>query len=202
MNIEQVYDIIAPKFDHTRYSVWSSVKSVLDTYDIDSNNIDMGCGNGKNMLYRKDINFTGIDISQSFVDICRDKHLICYKSDIRKTIFDDNNFDNSISIAVIHHLDSVKKRVDAINEMFRITKVNGTLFIYVWAYNQPKNSKRQFTSYDEMVPFEYNNNKYYRYYHLYQEDEILNEVKLSDYQFKVINKGYEMGNYFIHLTKV
>jgi len=103
-DIEMTYDNIAYKFDKTRYRVWNAVQKVLDSFEKDSNNIDMGCGNGKNMLYRKDINFTGIDISQKFIDICEKKNLECYKSDVRKTIFENDKFDNSISIAVIHHI--------------------------------------------------------------------------------------------------
>lgn len=201
-DIEMTYDNIAYKFDKTRYRVWNAVQKVLDSFEKDSNNIDMGCGNGKNMLYRKDINFTGIDISQKFIDICEKKNLNCYKSDVRETIFENDKFDNSISIAVIHHIYSIEERLKAINEMFRITKQNGTILIYVWAFEQLPNSKRHFTLQDTYVPFKINDETHLRYYHVYKENELINEINSCDYQFEVINKGYEMGNYFVHLKKL
>lgn len=201
-NLMSVYDTIAPKFDRTRYRCWSTVESVLNTFKKNTLNGDFGCGNGKNMMYRNDLSFIGIDFSQSFVDICNSKGLECYKSDIRCTPFEDNYFDNTISIAVIHHLDSLEKRIDAINEMFRVTKKGGSIFIYVWALEQPDNSRRKFEYQDNMVPFEYKGNNYYRFYHVYKENELYNEVLYSSYNFRLIRKGYEMGNHFIHLIKM
>ena len=61
--------------------------------------------------------------------------------------------------------------------MFRITKNNGTIFIYVWAKKQPENSRFKFDKSDTLVPFKYNDNIFYRYYHLYEENELMNEVK-------------------------
>lgn len=199
-SVEFVYNIIAPKFDKTRYKVWSTVQNILDTFTVGSNNIDMGCGNGKNMIYRKDIDFYGIDISQSFIDICKSKGLNCHRSDVRNTSFNDNMFDNCISIAVIHHLDSQEKRIQAIKEMFRITKSGGTIFIYVWAKDQT-NNRFNFNSNDMMIPFEYEGIKHYRYYHLYEKNELEYEVSITGYNYHVKSSGYEQGNYYIELIK-
>ena len=56
--------------------------------------------------------------------------------------FTSNFVDHSISIAVIHHLQEKKERINAIQELIRITKSGGSILIYVWAFNQPENSKR------------------------------------------------------------
>ena len=58
--IEEVYNKIANDFNKTRYSVWGSVRKFLDNVQADSTVLDIGCGNGKNMLYRKDLQFSGI----------------------------------------------------------------------------------------------------------------------------------------------
>ena len=60
-NLKNVYENIANEFDKTRYRPWSTVEKILDTFDKDSLNGDFGCGNGKNMLYRDDLKFIGID---------------------------------------------------------------------------------------------------------------------------------------------
>ena len=200
-NLNSVYENIASDFDKTRYRAWTTVERILDSFDSNTINGDIGCGNGKNMLYRKDLKFIGIDFCEKFIDICKSKKLDCYKSDIRNTFFKDNFFDNTISIAVIHHLDTKQKRINAINEMFRITKNNGTLFIYVWALKQPENSKRKFYKQDTMVPYKTKLNTYYRYYHLYREGEIEKEISSCNYNFEILTKGYEMGNYYIFLKK-
>lgn len=201
-NLKNVYENIAPAFDKTRYRSWSTVERILDTFEQNSLNGDIGCGNGKNMLYRKELKFIGVDFCKKFVDICLNKSLECYESDIRKTFFSNNYFDNTISIAVIHHLDSKEKRIEAINEMFRITKPGGNIFIYVWALEQPKTSKRKFYRTDEMVPFKVKDNIYYRYYHLYRCGEIEKELSLTNYNFDIIESGYELGNYFVYFKKL
>jgi ubiquinone/menaquinone biosynthesis C-methylase UbiE len=63
LSIEQVYDKIADQFNNTRYKIWGSVKTFMDALPINSSVLELGCGNGKNMLYRSDINIKGIDIS-------------------------------------------------------------------------------------------------------------------------------------------
>lgn len=201
-NVKNVYENIAISFDKTRYRSWSTVERILDTFKKDTLNGDIGCGNGKNMLYRNDLKFIGIDFCNKFIEICKDKNLECYQSDIRNTIFKDNYFDNTISIAVIHHLDSTQKRIEAINEMFRITKTGGTLFIYVWALKQPEQSRRKFEKQDEMVPFKIKNKTFYRYYHLYKNNELEQELKGTKYNYTILESGYELGNYYVYLKKI
>ena len=53
LNVKDVYNKIANEFNNTRYRPWTFVENFL--YNIPKNSIigDIGCGNGKNMLYRK-----------------------------------------------------------------------------------------------------------------------------------------------------
>ena len=207
MEVANVYNQIANDFSKTRYSVWSGVKKFLDTLPSNSSNIDIGCGNGKNMLYRDDITFTGLDISTEMVDICQSRGLNCITGDILHLPWDDNSFDNAISIAVIHHLETKEKRLKAIQEIFRIIKPNGKLLISVWSLKQPDNSKRKFTKPDEMVPFHNKDGSiHYRYYHLYQENELLEEVKIAlkdnkDHQYEIDDLWEELGNYYVIINK-
>ena len=63
INVQNVYDKIASDFDNTRYRPWSYVESFLDNVPSNSTIGDIGCGNGKNMLYRKDCTNLGCDFS-------------------------------------------------------------------------------------------------------------------------------------------
>ena len=61
--IKEVYNKIANHFDRSRNRIWGSVKDFLDGIEERSYVLELGSGNGKNMLYRKDLTFIGIDIS-------------------------------------------------------------------------------------------------------------------------------------------
>lgn len=52
--------------------------------------------------------------------------------------------DGIISIAVIHHLASKKRRLQAIREMVRILRPSGRALIYVWAKNQALEKKSSY----------------------------------------------------------
>lgn len=205
MDIQHVYDNIASDFDKTRYQIWPQIKKFLNNLPINCSVADIGCGNGKNMnLTRSDIKFKGMDLSNEFVKICLSKNLDVIQGNILDIPFHSDSFDNSMSIAVIHHLQSRNDRIKAISEILRITKSGGKILLYVWAFKQPSESKRQFTSYDEMVPYKKKNGEiHYRYYHLYQENELESEIsEIKDYNFNIIESGYEYGNYYVILVKI
>lgn len=201
MDISEVYNKIANDFSHTRHSIWPSVAKFIDTFTESSLNADIGCGNGKNMLYKK-IQFKGIDICDEFVKICNDRNLDVVKGNILNIPFESEIFDNVISIAVIHHLESRQDRINAIKEIHRICKNGGKYMIYVWAFEQPKESKRKFSSQDEMVPFKKNNGEiYHRYYHLYIKGELESEIKESGIVYQSIESYYECGNWYVIVHK-
>lgn len=47
-------------------------------------------------------------------------------------------FDSVISIAVIHHLSTIERRVQAVQELCRVTRPGGSLLVYVWAFEQDR----------------------------------------------------------------
>lgn len=196
MEVAKIYDKIAIDFSHTRYSVWPSVKAFVD--DLPSNQLigDIGCGNGKNMLYRtSDTHYLGVDISQEMVKICKSRGLDVLHGNITNIPILTAQLDGVMSIAVIHHLADRNARILAISELARITRKGGKILLYVWALRQPEDSKRQFTSPDEMVSFKNRDGSvYYRYYHLYIDNELDNEVA-EVASLTICKLWYEKGNY-------
>jgi ubiquinone/menaquinone biosynthesis C-methylase UbiE len=195
------YSHIADEFSNSRYRAWPAVASFIDSFNENSINGDIGCGNGKNMLYRSDIKFEGIDLCDEFIKICNKRNLSVKKGNILDIPYEDNYFDNVISIAVIHHFDKRSDRIKAIKELLRITKLNGKIMIYVWAYEQPEDSKRRFNTQDEMVPYKTQDNIYYRYYHLYKKNELEEEIRELE-NYKIIKSEYEKGNCYVIIEKV
>ena len=75
VQVKDVYNSIYKSFDRTRGKVWNCVKEFLDIIPNNLIGLEIGCGNGKNFTYRKDLKLKGIDISQGMVEICEKKGL-------------------------------------------------------------------------------------------------------------------------------
>ena len=104
-NVKDVYNKIAEYFDNTRYRPWSCVENFLDNLPKKSLIGDIGCGNGKNMLYKNnELLFKGCDFSIELVKIALKKGLNVIEGDILNLPYNDEEFDYTICIAVIHHL--------------------------------------------------------------------------------------------------
>ena len=140
----EFYQIHAQDFSKSRFRIWPSVKELLDSLPPYSTVLDIGCGNGKNMLYRKDINMTGLEYSEALCEICINRGLNVVQGDARSLPFKDNSFDAIIMIAVIHHIPS-DEHYKVLNEISRVLKPNGKALITNWAVEQPPNSRRTFT---------------------------------------------------------
>lgn len=199
--VKDTYNQIADEFDNTRKHVWNCTRNFLDKMNVNQCGLEIGCGNGKNMMYNLQLNIKGIDICDKFIDLCKKKNLNVELGDMMCLTYDNDTFDYVYSVAVLHHIDTKDKRINAINEMFRVCKNNGHIFITVWSFTQPDNAKRKFTKTDEMVSWKSNNNTYFRFYHLYLENELLDEFNSSNYKFNVINYYYELGNWILHIQK-
>ena len=203
LSVKEVYNKIAGQFNHTRISIWGIVKNFLDNIPTKSTVLEIGCGNGKNMLYRDDLIFEGIDISEKQFEICKRKGLNVQVSTMCNLPFNDNSFDYEICIATYHHLDNDDNRRKALEEMYRTIKIDGEVLITVWSMKQEDNSKFKFTQTNEMVPWlsKDDGNTYLRYYHIYREGELEEEIKRLCPQFNIKSIEYELGNWAVILYK-
>jgi tRNA (uracil-5-)-methyltransferase TRM9 len=203
VNVRTTYNNIANHFSDTRFKVWFCTREFLNSIPSNSLGLEIGCGNGKNMVYRNDISMKGIDICDKFVDMCKKKNLDVIQGDMSSLPYENESFDFVMSIAVLHHLDSQEKRVKALDEMFRVCKKGGKIFVLVWAFEQEESSKRKFKSKDEMVSWfsREDGNTYYRYYHLYSKDELEEEFSKTDNKFDTNRSFYEMGNWGLIIEK-
>ena len=199
IHVKNVYNAIASEFDTTRYRPWSCVESFLDNVPKGSTIGDIGCGNGKNMLYRKDCTNLGCDFSNELVKICQKKNLNVLCGDILNIPFKDETFNHTICIAVIHHLSTEEKRKKAIQELERVTKKDGTILILVWALEQEKDSRRKFNKQDNFVDWKDKRQNLLgkRYYYVFKENELESLVTSGT----IMNRFYEKGNWGIIFKK-
>ncbi len=194
MDVKTVYNKIANDFSRTRYKVWGGVKQFIDTIPMGSMVADIGCGNGKNMMYRNDLSYIGMDISDEMVGICKERGLNAITGSILDIPIE--RVDYSMSIAVIHHLETREERVRALSELLRITKHN--ILVTAWCFYQ---NKRKYASQDEMISFTNRDGSvYHRFYHLYVDGELAQEIK--DAGGEIISENIENENYYIVFKNV
>jgi ubiquinone/menaquinone biosynthesis C-methylase UbiE len=76
----------------------------------------LGCGTGKYVKLKSDLFTIGCDRSQQLCEIVREKysHIPILIADNLHLPYRDNLFDAVLSIGVIHHLTTHKRRVQAI----------------------------------------------------------------------------------------
>ena len=87
------------------------------------------------------------------------------------------------------YLITTDDRKKAINEMYRVTKHDGLVFIEVW--NEINDKWKSTTK----------NKTYIRYYKHYTQEELANEIINFCPNFQIIEQGYEKENWFIILKK-
>ena len=223
--VKDVYDSIAEHFSHTRYKPWPLVEEFLKNLPSNSLVGDIGCGNGKYIFCVSHLNFIGLDISESFAKICREKNpkTQVIVADSASVPLRDNSLDHAISIAVIHHFASDERRKSAINELIRIVRPGGRILIYVWAFEQqdkrfetqdvfvPWNNQKKFENAEnsKVTDKDFNKEKntivYKRFYHVFVKGEIerlLGEVVIENkLNIQIAKSFYDHENWCVEIHK-
>ncbi|KAJ5888854.1 hypothetical protein N7495_008895 [Penicillium taxi] len=223
-NVHEVYQHIASHFSSTRYKLmffgfpalkpWPIVERFLKGLSPGSIGLDVGCGNGKYLQVNKDVFIIASDRSENLARIAtQHQPHSTVVADIHHLPHPDAYFDFAISIAVIHHLSTPERRVQAIAEILRTIKVGsetqpgGKILIYAWALEQ-KSSRRGWDKGDPqdiMVPWvrrvagtEDQSETFNRYYHLFEEGEL--ERNIVQAGGEVLESGYEKDNWWAIAT--
>lgn len=84
----------------------------------------------------------GCDICPELVGIAGERGHEVIVADCLNLPYRSDQFDAAISIAVIHHLSSRQRRVQALRELARVVRGGGRLLVYVWAMEQKKRKVR------------------------------------------------------------
>lgn len=209
-NVYRVYNTIAPHFDTSRIIVWPKVEEFIELFKPNSTILDIGCGNGKNMGHRTDCYYIGIDNCENLIQLCKSKPNCEYLiSNCLQLPIEDNSMDYIMSIAVIHHLSTIDRRIESLKEISRVLKKGGQGLIYVWAFEQPKFKNE--TKQDVMVKWnlqkKYNKNSeqdelFHRYYHLFIENELQELISNHIDNLKIIESGNQYYNWYCIVEKI
>ena len=212
-HVHEVYQQIAPHFSSTRFKPWPLVERFLKGLPDGSIGLDVGCGNGKYLTVNRNVFIVASDHSVNLV-------VIASQHGPHSSIVADNlylphppsSFDFAISIAVIHHLSTPERRVEAVKIVLEMLRPqaeemdSGKALFYVWALEQ-KHSRRGWDQGDEqdvMVPWVMKHDAngsitedpktFNRYYHLYRQGEL--EGDIGQAGGIVVESGYEKDNWW------
>ncbi|QKX64324.1 uncharacterized protein TRUGW13939_11498 [Talaromyces rugulosus] len=222
-HVHDVYQQIASHFSSTRYKPWPIVERFLQSQLPGSIGLDVGCGNGKYLTVNRDVFIIASDRSDALARIAAQHHPhSTVVADILSLPHPDAVFDFAISVAVVHHLSTAERRVQAVRAILQCLapessnppKEGGTALIYVWALEQ-KASRRGWDKGDQqdvMVPWVLRSNRpaaaaaadtpeqvFHRYYHLYQEGELERDICAAG--GRVVESGYEKDNWWAIATR-
>ncbi|KAF2855000.1 S-adenosyl-L-methionine-dependent methyltransferase [Plenodomus tracheiphilus IPT5] len=171
-HVHSVYEEIASHFSSTRYKPWPIVERFLKEQKSGAIGADVGCGNGKYLAVNPEVFIVGSDRSSNLAKIAKQHHP--HSTIIADTLslpHPNLIFDFAISIAVIHHLSTPARRIEAVKCVLDLLRrpgpkssgsssgssgdQPGKALIYVWALEQ-KDSRRGWDEgheQDVMVPW-------------------------------------------------
>jgi len=202
-NVIKVYDQIANDFSETRYCIWNMVKEFLKNKKITQMGLEIGCGNGKNMVYGLKNNkiIIGIDNCNKLLEICQKKELKVFNADCCNLPFLSNSVDYVFSIAVFHHLFTKERRETAFKEMIRVLKPGKEGLISLWSVENQR--KRNFKPGENFVKWERRKDKkrFERFYYIYTRDMVHDYIKCVGELINILDIYNEMGNWVIYFKK-
>jgi ubiquinone/menaquinone biosynthesis C-methylase UbiE len=165
----------------------------------------------------------------SLLDICSQRGYKVIEGDVCSIPLNTSTYDTVICIAVLHHIATEQRRLDALSELLRITKLGGNILLSAWALEQDTTSRRRFESQDVLVAWnvpttyleghdQQNENElqpesspliadlsqpklcFQRYCHVYAEGELENLFQKIG-KNKLIQRYYDRGNWCVIVQK-
>ena len=107
--------------------------------------LDVGCGTGKalSLLPSSGISVKGVDVSNTSIQVCKQKGLDCQAYDGQKLPFAENTFDIVGSINVLEHVNNPE---GFLNEQLRVLKQGGYLVVVCPNFLALSNSYHEHTA--------------------------------------------------------
>lgn len=207
--VERDYNSIASEWDRSRSHPSAMKKKLLKSIKVGMEVLDVGCGNGLMIpeVIKRGGKYTGIDISAKLLAIAKRRYqkelsakkIRLVKANAIKLPFKDNSFDFIFSLAVLHHIPSVKLREGFFSEVYRVLKSDRRAVIKVWNLLSSWASQRygikrlleedNSAERDLLIPWKATpSQEIKRYFHLFSSQELINLAK--DAGFKNIRVNF------------
>jgi tRNA (uracil-5-)-methyltransferase TRM9 len=188
---QKIWETIAEGWSSWRQAPLKEVEILAKEWKAGSV-LDIGCGNGRNLIPFAMAGFDchGIDFSRRMIDLARG-HFKRKGLDAEFRVasatrlpYRANTFDYCISVAVFHHLESEKERAKALSEMKRVLKPGGRALITVWNKLQ---LRFLLSPKDTYIAWRRKGKIYQRYYHLFDYWEL--KQMLTKAGFAILKSG-------------
>ena len=141
--------------------------------------LEVGCGNGKTVLAltKKGFRVTGVDFSQSAIDMCRETipsagDFVC--ASVTDLPFEDSSYDGAVAFHVIEHLTG-DETVAAAKELYRVLKPGSHLLIRCFAKGDMRSGKGETVNDSTVV----RGNGII--YHYFEEGELISRFDIFDH---------------------
>jgi len=162
-HVIDVYNKISKRFDKTRFCKWPIVDEFVKQFEDKDMILEVGVGNGRNLDGVKGCKF-GIDVCDDFLRMSS-QYGTMIKADQTELPFEDDYFDYILSVAVFHHLVTEEERVRCAEEMMRVLRKGGKIFLEVF---ERLDEQQQ----DVFLRWKNPEGEYQRYYHRFEEEEL------------------------------
>ena len=214
------WDTIATSFDSARKQPWEECLDFIRKTH--GTTIDIGCGNARHLIYMaKEASIAiGLDSSYKMMLIAKKKikaerllNTVLILGSAETLPLRKNMFDHALFIAALHNIKGRENRIQALSELRRVLKPEGTSLISVWSKWQDKyrthfikNIVKGRQHGDIMIPWKKNGLNVTRLYHLYSLSELRRDLHSAHLTIKRIwgvkkaSKKY-VDNYFAIVTK-
>jgi SAM-dependent methyltransferase len=165
--------------------------------------LDVGCGNGRNLIYLAE-NYgakgIGFDISQTAIKQAKDAAGNLPLKFIAQPIAtrlpaDDSSIDVVVDAMASHCLKE-KERDEYMKELKRVTKSGGWMFIKTFLWEGDQHAKRMSEMYPGGEPYSYIHPRLGVFEHVWTEDRLINFLqRFGDIKFVYRSHGYhKMGS--------
>lgn len=140
--VKEDYNTISEHFSLTRRKKWYEFYLFHQYLNDNTKILDLGCGNGRILPYlpNKNINYTGLDISEELLNRAKKfaqtrNGLAKYsfvRGDLTDLPFPPKSFDTIIAVASLYHIPSKELRKKAFQEVARVLNKNGIFIMTYW----------------------------------------------------------------------
>lgn len=173
--------------------------------------IDLGCGNGRNMIKNDEIEYSGVDFSKEQLKNAwnyiqkkgiNGKLFKSKANELNKEDFQDEMFDYGLFIATLHCIEGKKERENALKEFYRVLKPDAEALISVWDSEDKRFKELKGEVY---MSWKKDGINCMRYYYLYDKKEILNLLKSAGFKiieiYNPLNDRFSRKNWIIRIKK-
>ncbi len=162
--------------------------------------VDLGCGNGRNMIKQKGVEYWGVDFSAGQLthaerNLKKEKvkfQLFKSKLDKLPSDFKDEMFDAGLFVATLHCIETKKEREDSLKEFYRILKTGSEGLISVW---NSEDERFNGIKGDIYMSWKEDGIPYMRYYYLYKKDELIKLLKKVGFEILEIYSPIEKDRF-------